>query len=1714
MSVQVVGEGNSSSLEMSPPSDDRLIPKWLESQPNEAQSRLTQNILDDYLAKAAQPRHVSGNGCIKLCYYIEQCMRSESSLVRDIIFAEKPCLDLFNFYIEWNEKNQARSMRQVMELISTMIAKNPSRDAKLAIRKAIVERDMSIVTHQAAQPLVKPAFKSLESLMGKGTISAQDLLDAYQERHVSLAHETASSNDIDPETGFSATLKQEMSIEKGHDNNDPEASSWDAFFCEMFEWMTYADISPAAGKFLVTVFRDLRTTSDKSGFSDNSTASWQRWIRRGLGSNPEALENVKNYLFPPLFKLDRIGSLSFLADLSIQNSLEEFQSQNMDAQSLLQLSAMETGKKAGLVEEPDTIEFSKVSKKPSGAVVLQEDAIGLLLTHESETVRSLAFSVLVSSSSTIRPFSKMALEILRANMYILYSDTDAKFRNEILSSTKHMIERLRGATSLLAKEIESLSFQLSGNQDLPTAQQQEGHKRLDAIKLIFHSHNDFVAWYVEFLLLELIPTASYQRHITSLKAISLFLRSGILKQGLQSRLLKTSGNNTVWPYHIAFFTRCSMRLLMDLLMDPFEDVRSAATSILKLAAPCDFGFKTNPSTSIEGDRSSLDIASSGLNNAVNRTSECKNVILALLVNFITRIEDLSKQTGRADHADGVARSYELLYGLQISPQSRLALITQLVKDLESKIEVAEHSLGQAVFEAPVHGNFAALTFVWDAINHTKDFEVDATPDLSCHSELEVLQERMANCCSRVWHAVKDILCNDSPEGYLPEDLDEVEEVDTKDVLSYSFRAIHESSNMMRSLVNTIKLKLQTPESKPILPTTTFVQIANLSFEQLTTLRHRGAFSTVTSTFAACCQACVESSMDPTSKQFLTTWHQAIFECIMDQDSTTRRSAGIPAAITSILSARALSPSLNDVVEGLVAIAKIQVAPSVKDETRYPQVHALNSLKEIVKSAGIGNQVEPFVEKLFTIGGDSFQSRIYPIRNCGLLLIRSLFDFIFGTNTGKDIVEKGWDGKSTTINYNQYPALVDLITHLLETGTDEALFPAMDVLRRAGPPPGHLQRIESLISKQLGNSEWQIRRIAADCLCSFLMGGNWLKSALMFLELDAEGSNQRHGQLLVVRAILSQRLRGATHSEIGKLLEALPSFITSWSRDVQQYPNPWNLIALGEIRQHINQKFCSLAISFPQIRAKLLNNSALSTLQAIDLRSDFQRSHSNTKIAKHPDLCRLITQNEFSSLVIQNDFNGLLPAFTKAKALSSIAAVAILEAIPNGFPLTDDGAILVQLCLVYEEALGSTASEVQIAALQSLCTILDRHFDFSRYSFGNHKKVMDIVLKSAGKKLTARGPTSTIALLDMNGWVCLFQILQKIDSCPATFEDAIMPTSEFQSWSIECILNGKDDVEFDTRFAAAQALSKFYVRIVKALRGIPKSEYLIPSLFALHSTLNDDDVDIRKLASAAISIILNRHLVSQAATSAFAHHLFDLFLNSPIFINYVTAKMTGTPTDLLDLGCQNSVVLEPFADQYVDDQRDENKLFAEEKQNLWRDDIDDAKIWAVIFGKLRLHSFGTYTPGHPLPPIIAELVVWAKNTATTLNESASSNNAANGWTTKPEVFAVSMRAINAINTLMDYLEVHFLPAIDREPAVWSSTGPDLLDQFHAIVLGTTDFVRQCILINVHPILIQALMTRVSRVPEVRQRFKLLQQQVKQSGQEDVKSLMFPTPNGTR
>lgn len=294
--------------------------------------RYTRERLDSLLLKASQPWYASKNACIELCYFIEQCRSSRSSLIQDVALAQLTALNLFNFYIEWSEKTESKQPKQVLEVLASLIALHPEEKVATLIKESILQRLVLIITHQAAQPLVKPAFKALDFFLSKGTFPLTQLIDTYEKIVVPRVSGPGPKADI--------------------------LTRWDLLISDIFDWMALPDISPAAGKCLVSLFGLVRSTSDSS--TPGSTLLWQRWIRNGLDKDPDALENVKIYLFPPLFKFDRSGSIAFLEQLNKQKPISDLNTAELNAPSLLQLVALEAGKKAGLVEEP-SMPFPKVS---------------------------------------------------------------------------------------------------------------------------------------------------------------------------------------------------------------------------------------------------------------------------------------------------------------------------------------------------------------------------------------------------------------------------------------------------------------------------------------------------------------------------------------------------------------------------------------------------------------------------------------------------------------------------------------------------------------------------------------------------------------------------------------------------------------------------------------------------------------------------------------------------------------------------------------------------------------------------------------------------------------------------------------------------------------------------------------------------------------------------------------------------------------------------------------------------------------------------------------------------------------------------------------------------------------------------------------------------------------------------------------------------------
>ncbi|KAI0383072.1 putative death-receptor fusion protein-domain-containing protein [Hypomontagnella monticulosa] len=1535
---------------------------WLETQPEEL--KLWKVIFDELLLCAEKPRQSSGNACVKLYGFVEQCSKSAKPSLRQCAFAESTALRLFKFFMEWNEQDSHRSMRLVLDFLTHFITNNPTPGVGDSVKATILNATISTITQQSSRPSVKSAMVALDHFIQKRLVFLCDALETYRKIH---------------------GLPSEENV------------LWDTFVAKIFAWMELHYVCAIAGKLLVTIF----TTSwyeDKD--VKHQPDIWHEFIYKGLRMNIDYLEPIKHYIFVPLFKTDRTGSLAYLHHLSLLQRLTSKDSNGWDLNSMLWLAMLEAGKKVGVIGEPG----SEPEQGTESATQLRADVLERVLCHESHEARSSAVSILVASPSTTKPYTGEALELLKLHLPSFHEDPDPKMRYDVLGHSRNMIKRIQNIIESLQREEERLLKKVSKSgvskaaaeptmRVSKTGQTEKRQKDiLAALQDTLRQHEDFVRWYVGFLKSELAPTASYQRHITALKAME-FITKPARSQGTntpESSGLRNLLIDTTW-----------FRSILDLIMDPFDDVRETAASLIM-------------SLSLENGDARLQ----GQMEKLRRTP------IEELQNFCAKADELSRRTARADHSDGAARSFELLCRLSTSLEERMRIPFEVLSSLEAKLTAAERDLANAVLEAPMHGSFASLRYIWGSISGVKFSETDL-------KTLEELQDRAITCCQRIWQTVRHVLCDDSPEGHLPEELEEVEGLDTKDLLSYSFRAIHESSNFLQAIASNARYNGRNGLLAP--SRQNFEAIGRLTFDELSNLRHRGAFTTVSQTFTSCCSLVKFFLGDlDAGPNLLDEWYQGALNCIHTQASTTRRSAGIPALIVGILSSNADRPSFEDVIHNLQEIGCRPALVSETDGSNLPQVHALNCIKDIFKSSYLSSKAEPYLTDCLQLAANSLKSEIWAIRNCGLLLLRSLIDCLFGTSESKTSIEAGWDGRTVKIPYHKFKTLPALLVSLLEMGqqssgvligtqTAESVFPALDIIRRAGPPEQFRDKLYDVISWYLGSRIWHVREIAARTLCSFLLKPGWLGHVAGLLTSSGTSANKLHGALLAFKFLLE------------RLIEVMPdqlsdSEIHATCLLLTELPSTnHNITTCPEVRA-IYIEIVSFVTRLDQTENKPATNPPWDTLQSrvVNL---FDQSTKDTTPSALLDI-------RLGKAAIKHV---LLRAQTREGVLEQILTTALKNDVNVASHLLDyissielrsheERARRVQIYATVILTINDEDSRA--TALNNISDVLhDLLCDESREGLKHLPSEGEITELRKDLQEKPLSPSLADAIVRFSGSELAILFARAEGVMGDDLEQLL------RRWGFMLSDAGMDDMTFDSRIAAVGALSTFIASIAItttiASDNSPSPAHL-PWLLALYDALNDDDDEVRAAAaSAAAPLLSGQRLVAVEAIRRLLRWLVAAYGNNNEFRAHIACRMTGNtpspPTPSFfptrDQNDATTTITNPITkllqgwtsaeEQLEKAMRFDDSLFAVEEQNLYVDELTEARRWRRVFSSL---SPAFTSPSTPLE-VVAALSEWTHAGLQTLIRLAGANvegeerrDGPLGWTSKPEVFAICARVV--------------------------------------------------------------------------------------------------------
>jgi hypothetical protein len=1212
-------------------------------------------------------------------------------------------------------------------------------------------------------------------------------------------------------------------------NNTETLLSW------IFQWITRGDLGSILGQLIGIIMENL--DKDSTGSAQNTTTSsdglpvpiWSGPLNETLGQDLENTEAYRAHIFPVLFKRSLPQYVAFLKQLGFEQIFASTPTATHSNSEEVLYAALQTGKQLDLIEETAGEHIVYESSR----VLVPVKYITRLTSSGNRSARLAGLSLFVASNSQTKAFQPAVLKQLEYALPHLHADTDAFARSELFSLTQRMFDRIRSATTVLART--------------PS----ESDKSADAQASI-EAHRMFIEWYSRFIAWELRPTSSYQRHISALKCLSLLLRSGVDAGVPRNEPSKPAHDNALWPFNVAVVDSGLRRSLLDLLMNSFEEVRQTAASILELCT-------SSRLASADDARKSLELA--------------KDRAIAMMLS-----------SGRADHADGVAYMYGLSYALAESSDDRHSVLTALLDETEEMLHVADSDLARAVDKFPLHGLLTSLRYVLLRC----DLSTDSYPDL---------HERIRQILQHVWIVVKPTLCDDAPEGHVPEDMDDAPDISTKDILSYCWRALKEASLLMGAMLSPALLA----------PCTSPMEFKNSMFElcftQLGELRHRGAFSTVAQTWTTCCSLMENDD----STHGLQGWYERTISLLRRTLTiNTRRSAGLPSLICGVLIADRSGALFKRAFGEIEQIARANVDIESAHESSLSQVHAMNCMKDILKNTRLSNKSEQYVLVALRLAADSLRSEAWAIRNCGLMLFRAVIDRLLGTN---DAYVEDEVATKRRVDFEHHQDLLELVIGLLSTAPtsmtsgegarNEGVFPALQLLQRAHMPESKRTEVQIAVFALTASPSWHVRDKAARTYASFVP----LETTSVVLEHLLAGPRSDHNALhgaLLCAMYLIRRLSTKV------LPPNAPAQELAQQTAEEQRCN--DIVAAAEwLRKDESCLYTSIAFVDVEV-----------SLDALNKRIDQSREVSNAQFQD----------------AIEN-------------------AVIALEGDHVKVPSSDIGR------LTETEAINRITNQTEADQwLEDRASHLEREL---------------------------ANPSS-----------------DNSTSIPA-----------LQEWSQAVQTTLRDDSVF-SRQAAVHGLSHLE-QIWPRLAQDPSAEDLFRSLcLSVYDLLNDDDEEIRIEAAKSAAKIL------AAADSTTAASGPTVPLVATRQLTELLARRWPNCADLFETAVARAFGVGIHGAKTVEQQlqsfeKAEYALFAEEKQNLYVDDVRETRIWAQVAMQL--------SPSAARKDALINLAMWTVDGLEMLTRKIERTKIEGplGWSSEENAFLLGLQVVHATDVLLRFEE---------------------------------------------------------------------------------------------
>ncbi|OWB62444.1 hypothetical protein B5S29_g3373 [[Candida] boidinii] len=855
-------------------------------------------------------------------------------------------------------------------------------------------------------------------------------------------------------------------------------------------------------------------------------------------------KNISIYLLPYLFKISKTSTIKFISIIkeNVNNNSNKIGNEDEKDISLL-LECLKIAQELAIIVEPFDIDQNI---EP----IISIKDLKLLLINENPFFRISSLSLLTFSPKNSKIIKPYIFNIIYEFLPILFIENDIEIRNILFSILKNFIIRIRDSSYSINRELINL------NKKLNKKNLNDNELLLiDNLKISLNDYQKFLIKLIDLVHLNLLPGLSYQKISFALKLLNCIIKSGLDNRINKKHLEK---NHIDYPFNIEIYNKDLFRLLLDNISDEFNDIRQTSTEILNMS----------PVSISEIFKEVDDINNNNVNSELNE-----------LDLYFNRSELMIKDI-KGRKGDSGARFFQLLfqnYQSNNEISKCLDILNTLTSNLKNSIDYLESNLVFAIYKENIHGYYSSLRFIFEIIEFDKFINYSAI----ANDTLLNLVNNWIELIIKNWELTKFFLQNDSPEGFdnlkiEPSEADEIKKLIenygpiTQILSSYSWRSMKESSSLLKEIFD------KSPSNYFKIDQVSSIG-GEILIEQLSTIRHRGAFSSVYPTFISCCIRCKTYGKSDIVKQWLDDCIDNILKLKYNQ-YITRRSAGIPFLITAILTSeveynkktKKFSLDLIEyTIDKLLNISKLTIdsieSGDIKndstqknevvvklDKIDLPQVNAINCIRSIFIESSLSDVSIFFIDKVLDLCLNQFDSPIWSIRNCSVMLFSALQNKLFGCKKRKKMNLNSEDSvKSLTIysitnieTLNNLPTVSsrlffskfkdikeilfkNLKGSIQDTNKDneniERIFPILTVLSRLEATNNYTGLVEfkPLIFKCLENKIYKVREMASKSLPCIITDDEILLTCSELIEqaVTTRDMNKCHGYIFAIKELI-------------------------------------------------------------------------------------------------------------------------------------------------------------------------------------------------------------------------------------------------------------------------------------------------------------------------------------------------------------------------------------------------------------------------------------------------------------------------------------------------------------------------------------------------------------------------------------------------------------------